>query len=427
MLLRTPQVTDIAGKTVLVRVDYNVPLSKTSPPEVLDARRIDHSLETIAFLIKHKAKVILISHLGRPKSSSDARYSLKPVGEYLAKTKQLPAHFLPATLGEAVTTAVAGMQPGTILLLENLRFFPEEKKGDQAFAKALAKLADVYINEAFSNSHRSHASMVGVPNYLPSFAGLSLAKEVRSLGALLEKPKRPFVVVLGGAKISDKVGAVKNLAQLADIVLVGGAVANNFLKAEGLETFRSYTEEASSDLKKAGIDYTAVAKTLMEEHKTERMLKDGYIPLPKILHPIDVVAAPSLETKSSHQLKTVDLSHDMADKPENKQLLYLDIGPKTTRLFSEIILQAGTIFWNGPMGVWENPLFANGTKTVAQSIASSSGTSVLGGGDTIAAIDHFKMEHDFSYVSAAGGAALDFLGGTTLPALKPLLDAGKEK
>ncbi len=423
MRVRTPLVSDIAHKTVLLRVDYNVPLTKTTPAEIRDPRRIVQSLKTLTFLLEHNAKVIIISHLGRPKSAEDKHFSLQPAAEYLAQVQKLPVSFVPEIIGSNVQNAIATMEPGTALLLENLRFNPGEKKNDPEFAQELARLAEVYIDDAFSNAHRNHASMVGVTKHLPSFAGFSLEQEVRSLARLLEEPKRPFVVVLGGAKISDKVAAVTNLANLADIVLVGGAVANNFLKAEGLETFRSYTEEASVELKKEGVDYTQVAGSIIAEHKTEKMLKDGYIPLPKILYPIDVVAAPGLETTAKTDVQTIDLSHDMEDTNEHKQLLYVDIGPKTQKLFSEVLLQAGTIFWNGPMGVWENPLFEKGTRTVATAIAESHATSVLGGGDTIGAIHHFKMEDRFSYVSAAGGAALDFLGGTVLPGVKPLLDA----
>ncbi len=421
MQVRTPSVRDIAEKTVLLRVDYNVPLTKETPAQIRDPRRIIQSIETLRFLLKNKAKVVIISHLGRPKSPQDLHLSLQPVAEYLSQVEKLPVAFLPQTIGSVVADTIEQMKPGTAVLLENLRFFPEEKENGARFARALATLAEVYINDAFSAAHRAHASVVGVTKHLPSFAGFALEKEVRSLGNLLEKPKRPFVVVLGGAKISDKVGAVKNLANIADIVLVGGAVANNFLKAEGLETYRSYTEEASADLKKEGINYTQVAGALIAEHKSERMLKDGYIPLPKILYPIDALAAPALETTDSTLVKTIDLSHDMLDKPEKTQLLYLDIGPKTRKLYSEILSQAGTIFWNGPMGVWENPLFARGTRAISQAIAESPATSVLGGGDTIGAIHHFKIETKFSYVSAAGGAALDFLGGVLLPGIEPLL------
>ncbi len=420
--LRTFTPADIQNKTVLIRVDFNVPLIETSKGwTVKDDRRIQRALPTIELLIKHNAKVILMSHLGRPKSATDPKYTLKNVAEYIEKKFSLPITFVPAVVGAPVHDAQVGQQPGTILLLENLRFYSEEKANDPVFAKQLAGLADVYINEAFSAAHREHASIVGVPEHIPAFAGLSLTEEVTALQTLLDEPKKPFVVVLGGAKISDKVGALKNLSRVADIVLIGGAAANNFLKADGYEIYRSFVEEkvgAGASEK----DYTRVARRIIAEHKTEKILKDGYIPLPKIIYPIDVLAAPSLETHALTRIKTIDLSHGMADQDESAQLFYLDIGPKTRKLYSEILAKAGTIFWNGPMGVWENPVFAEGTKAIAKTIAQSDARTVIGGGDTIAAAHFFHVEHKFSYVSAAGGAALELLSGEMLPGLKPLLN-----
>lgn len=421
MKLKLPLISKIKNKTVLVRVDYNVPLVNIKGKvTVKDDRRIRDSLETIVFLIEHGAKVVLMAHLGRPKSPADHQYSLLPVADHLQKLLHKTVHFIPQTVGVEVQDAIKAADPGSISLLENLRFYPEEKKNDPAFSKALSSLADVYINEAFSASHRSHASIVGVAHHLPAFAGFALAREVQALSSLMEKPKKPFVVILGGAKISDKVGALTHLANLADIVLIGGAIANNFLKAEGFEIYRSFVEEAINVKDGEAKDYTHVAAQLIEEHKTEKVLKDGYIPLPKIIYPIDVLAAPSLETTSEKQLQILDLSHDMADTDEKTKLLYLDIGPKTQKLYKEIIAGAGTIFWNGPMGVWENTLFASGTKTIAKAIVGSKAETVLGGGDTIAAAHHFHYEYKFDYVSAAGGAALEFLSGITLPGLKPL-------
>lgn len=412
----------VENKTVIVRVDYNVPLNKKADPiTVKDDRRMRGSMETIEFLLKHDAKVVLISHLGRPKSDQDKELSLAPVAEHLSELLEKKVQFVDETVGEKVEKAVKEAPRGSVLLLENLRFQSQEKENDSHFAKQLAALADVYVNEAFSASHRSHASVVGIPKHLPAFAGFSLTKEVETLGQLMDKPKKPFVVILGGAKISDKVGTLIHLAKLADIVLIGGAVANNFLKAEGFEIYRSFVEEKTNVKDGAPEDYTAVAAQLIDNYKTEKTLKDGYIPLPKLIYPIDVVVAPSLETKSQSEVKEIDLSHDMADTEEHKQLQYLDIGPKTRKLYKEIIEEAGTVFWNGPMGVWENPLFAEGTKTIARAITQSSARSVLGGGDTIAAAHHFHFEHKFDYVSAAGGAALEFLSGEILPGLKPLL------
>lgn len=419
--LKTVTPADVAHKTVLVRVDFNVPLKETAKGwTVKDDRRIQRALPTIELLLKQDCKVILMSHLGRPKSPKDTKYTLRSVAEYMTEKCKLPVTFVPAVVGAPVRDALVQQKPGTILLLENLRFYPEEKANDPVFSKQLAGIADVYINEAFSAAHREHASIVGVPEHIPAFAGLSLTEEVTALSKLLDQPKRPLVVILGGAKISDKVGALKNLSNVADIVLIGGAAANNFLKAEGFEIYRSLVEEkigAGAQEK----DYTKVAKRIINAHKTEKVLKDGYIPLPKIIYPIDVLAAPSFDTKSEHRVKTINLSHGMADKDEEAQLFYLDIGPKTQKLYSEIIAKAGTIFWNGPMGVWENPLFAKGTKTTAKAIVQTKAESVIGGGDTIAAAHHFHVEHKFSYVSAAGGAALELLSGEMLPGIKPLL------
>ena len=236
---------------------------------------------------------------------------------------------------------------------------------------------------------------------------------------MMTNPEHPFVIILGGAKISDKVGAIEHLAKVGDIVLVGGAVANSFLKAEGLKIYKSFIEDAPADLKKQNIDYTDVAKSLVEEHKKEKMLMDGYIPLPKIVYPIDVIAAHSLKETNPKKTKIIDLTID--NKNHDKNLLYLDIGPKTIKLYKEIIAHAKTIFWNGPMGVWENQILSQGSKKIAASIALAEADSIIGGGDTIACITHFGLEKQYTYVSAAGGAALDFLSGKELPGLKVLL------
>lgn len=439
MQLKLPQLNDIANKTVLLRVDYNVPLKKNDDGtiEIEDTTRIEASLETIKFLLENNAKVVIIAHLGRPKAN-DHSLSLEPIADYLKDKCQPPAAFCPSCIGDEAKKCVESLNSGELIVMENLRFHDEEEANDENFAKQLSELADVYINDAFSNAHRAHASMVGVTKFLPSFAGFNLEKEVTALSSLLDSPKRPFVVILGGAKISDKVSAVEHLSDLADIVLVGGAVANDFLKAEGLEIYRSYIEDASSDKSKQDVDYVAFAKKLIDDHKNERMLKDGYIPLPKILYPIDVLAAPKALATSYQSTSiintpmtndqwpmTIDLSHGMEDTDEQVDLQYLDIGPSTIKLFSEIIAQAGTIFWNGPMGVWENILFEKGTKDIAIAITNSPAKTVIGGGDTISAVDHFELKHKFTYVSAAGGAALDFLGGKMLPAIEPLLLSSK--
>lgn len=426
MTIHTPQANDVAAKTVLVRVDYNVPLKEGGGFwQIADDQRIKASIKTIEFLVENKAKIILMSHLGRPKSTKDKKFSLKPVADYLKYQLKLDIKFAPDCIGQVAQTAAQALKPSQILLLENLRFHAEEKQNDKNFASQLASLAQVYINEAFSNSHRAHASMVGVPALLPHFAGFALKNEVENLKNLMISPKRPFVVVIGGAKISDKVEAVKNLSRLADIILVGGGVANNFLKADGIEVHKSFLQDVSSDLNKKNIDYVKVADKLMTKNRTEKILKDGYIPLPKILYPTDVIAAkpavmanknPNVPAVEETQL--IDLYKDYKDTPDDEDLMYLDIGPKTIRLYQEVIMQAGTIFWNGPMGVFEKNVFSRGTSEIARTIAKSGAMTVLGGGDTIAAIKKFGLNDRYDYVSAAGGASLDLLAGKKLPGLE---------
>lgn len=426
MKLKLPKISDIKNKTVLVRVDYNVPLKKNKVGivEVVNDERITASLDTIHFLLKHNAKIVLASHLGRPKSAKDLKCSLRPVAEYMRTKLKLPVIFSKECIGKNAQKEVFLAKKGEIILLENIRFHDGEEQNDADFANELAKLAVVYINEAFSTSHRAHASIVGVAKNLPSFAGFALEKEVSTFAKMMEDPKKPLVIILGGAKISDKVGAIEHLAKIADIVLVGGAVANSFLKADGLEIYKSFIEDAPADLKKKSINYTDVASSLLEAHKNEKMLMDGYIPLPKIVYPIDVVAATSLEETNKNKTEIIDLTidHTHIHEHHNKGLLYLDIGPNTIKLYQEIISQAKTVFWNGPMGVWENPLFAHGSKKIAASVALNHGLSIIGGGDTISCATHFRLEKEYGYVSAAGGAALDLLSGKKLPGLTLLED-----
>lgn len=413
----TPQL--VTNKKVLVRVDFNVPLKQVGNNTVVaDNNRIRQTLETIQFLQQHKAIVLLISHLGRPQGDSEENLSLECVATELANLLQTKVVFIHDCIGTETKKQVSLLQPGQVTVLENLRFYEGEKKNDREFTKDLASLADLYVNEAFSTAHRAHASIVGIPKYLPSYAGFAFAKEVTTFHQLMTKPKRPFVMIIGGAKISDKVSAIENLTTIADAVLVGGGVANNFLKADGFDIAKSYLQDAPADLKKQGIDYVDVAEELLEETKQDRLMIDGYIPLPKIVYPTDVLAAKNPESNTSQQVELINNNHEVAMQ---QNLMYLDIGPKTTHLFKEVILQAGTIFWNGPMGVFENKTFETGTKEVAMAVAKASATTILGGGDTIAAVRAFGLEDRFDYVSAAGGAALEFLSGKTLPGIEPLL------
>lgn len=421
MKLRLPTPSDVQHKRVIVRVGFDVPLEGSGKNlTVADDQRIQAALPTIQFLLENQAKVILISHLGRPAGNGyEAQYSLKPVAEYLQTLLPAPVTFCTAWTGAEAKTVVDELQEGEVLLLENLRFDEGEEKNTANFAQGLAKLGDVYINDAFSVSHRSHASIVGLTKYLPSFAGFDLAKEVEALSVVRDNPKRPLIVVIGGAKISDKVEAIVNLADVADLVLIGGGIANNFMKAEGLEIHKSFVQDAPADLKKKGHNYINVAEDLLAKMKTEKVWVAGYIPVPKILYPLDVIAAPSPDSTDT---QIIDLTHNSQDRPENRDLMYLDIGPKTRQLYRELISYGATIFWNGPMGMFEKPQFAEGTKEIAQTIASNTGkaVTVLGGGDTLAAVNDFGLTGKYTYVSTAGGASLDFLAGKDLPGLKPL-------
>ena len=418
MKLRLPTNLDVKNKKVLVRVDYNVPLKKTKDGwQVEDDQRIISSLETIKFLQKNHAKIILITHLGRPKGKFKIGLSSQPVAKYLTQKLGIKTNFINECVGAKVKQAINQLSAGDILLLENLRFHVQEKKNDKKFAKQLATLADIYINEAFSSSHRAHASTEGITHYLPSFAGFGLQKEISTLHKLMTEPKHPFLIIVGGAKISDKIGALENLLQIADGVLVGGAVANNFLKAQGIETHKSYLQDTPADLKKEGVNFIKLADELIQETKTEKILKDGYIPLSKIIYPVDVVAAASPD---STKTQIIDLTHDMKDSTHDKNLMYLDIGPKTIKLYQELISQAGSVFWNGPMGYFEKAPFKKGTIKIAQALAKSKAKTIAGGGDTVDAINDLNLKNDFTYVSTAGGASLVFLAGQKLRALKPL-------
>jgi phosphoglycerate kinase len=420
---------DWAGKTVLLRTDFNVPL--TDSLEVADTSRIEAAIPTIRLLVENNCKVVVISHLGRPKNEEDTKYSMKPVqktlNEILKKSGQtVDVSFYASTVGNDRNVHIENMKPGTVTVLENLRFNSGEKSNETSFAKSLAQGCDVFVNEAFSVCHRSDASVVGLPKLMPSFAGLALEKEVNTWQKLMEEPKRPFVMIIGGAKISDKVGAVQHLTKIADAVLVGGGTANNFLKAEGFEIYKSYLEESasgtykksshSSKKSKKVANYVKVAEHLLEDTRAEKIIVDGYIPLPKIIMPSDVVAA-----RSMHSAKTEIVELTSSDVISSRSdVMYLDIGPKTIHLFKEVIEEAGTIFWNGPLGVFENDAFAAGTKEIGKAIAASDAYSIIGGGDTLAAATKYNILDEFDYVSVAGGAALEFLSGKTLPGLEDL-------
>ncbi|OGJ37845.1 MAG: phosphoglycerate kinase [Candidatus Pacebacteria bacterium RIFOXYB1_FULL_39_46] len=419
MKLRSLSAEFIKNKRVLLRVDYNTPMQKIGQKyQIVDDTRLQITLPTIKFLLKNKAKIIICSHLGRPEGKFVAKYKLDPIAKHLEKLLGQPVKKINVSIGPEAQKAVADLEPGQILMLENTRFHPGEKANSPEFAQQLASLAEVFVNDGLAVSHRAHASVVGVTNYLPSLAGFALIEEVSHLESLIKKPQHPFVAIVGGAKISDKVEAIRNLSEIANVVLVGGGVANNFLKADGVEVYRSYLEETSVGGKKKKISFVKIARNLLRKTKAEKMLLRGYIPLPKIIYPFDVIATDNLDHPTKQ--KTIILADDN-DSEEKQNWMFVDIGPKTQKLFREVILQAKTVFWNGPMGVFEQKKFAQGTQAIASAVAQVKGKTVVGGGDTISAIKNLGFEKRFDFLSAAGGAALELLGGKLLPGLKPLL------
>lgn len=435
MLLPTPKITDVKNKTVIVRVDFNVPLKRVLRKngenfyQVADDQRIRNALETINFLTEQNAKVVLISHLGRPDGKVKNAESLEPVAKYLAKRFNLTVSFSVDCLGQKTKTAVEQLQPGEILLLENLRFHSEEENNDSAFAAELASLADLYVNEAFSASHRAHASIVGIPKLLPAFAGFALAFEEKMLSKILKDAKSPFVVIMGGAKIDDKVQTLKNLAKQADFLLLGGGLSNAFLKAGGLETHKSY-------LGKNEEETLETAQNILQTHKTERSLVQvedelgsrKSLPLSKIILPLDVKAAVAKDVTHKKQVQNIELLRNMQDHQADLDLKYLDLGPKTINLYKFIISQAKTVFWNGPLGVFENPLFNQASRSIARAIASldkTEVTTICGGGETGELVNQLGLRDRFTHVSTAGGAALEFLAGEKLPGIEALKKSDK--
>ena len=380
---------DVENKKVLVRVDFNVPIKEG---KVKDDTRIVAALPTIKYLLEHGAAVILCSHLGRPKDGPDPVFSMKPVADYLATLIENPVKFAEDCIGLKAEEAAAALQMGEVLVLENTRFHKEETKNDPGMSKALASLADLYVNDAFGSAHRAHASTAGVADYLPAAAGFLLQKEIQYLGNAIADPARPFVAILGGAKISDKIGVIKNLLTKADKILIGGGMANTFLKAQGYEMADSLVEAEVLD----------VAKDLLAQSAGKLML------------PVDMVLANAFDQES--EMKTVDLG----DVPAGWRVL--DIGPKTVEAFNAVVADAGTVVWNGPMGVFEFPKFAAGTFAVAKAVAESNAVSIIGGGDSVAAINQSGLDDKITHISTGGGASLEMLEGLELPGLAVLND-----
>ncbi|WP_066633381.1 phosphoglycerate kinase [Desulfolucanica intricata] len=390
---KSVQDIDVNGKRVFVRVDFNVPLNDQG--EVTDDTRIRAALPTIQYLIDHRAKVILASHLGRPKGNVVEKYRLTPVALRLSELLGKEVIKTDDCIGEEVKAAVDKMQEGDVLLLENVRFYPGEEKNEAGFAKSLAELAEVYVNDAFGTAHRAHASTRGIADFLPAAAGFLMEKEIRMLGSALEDPKRPFVAIIGGAKVSDKISVIDNLLEKVDKLLIGGGMANTFFKAQGYNVGKSLLEA----------DKVELAKELINKARARGV---------EFLLPVDVVTALAASPDAEPRVVAVD------SIPE--EYMALDIGPETVKKFGEALKGSGTVVWNGPMGVFEMEPFAKGTEAVARAMADSGAITIVGGGDSAAAVEKTGLADKMTHISTGGGASLEFLEGKELPGVVVLQD-----
>ena len=390
---KTVRDLDVAGKKVLVRVDFNVPLNDKG--EITDDTRITASLPTIQYLLEQKAAVILMAHLGRPKGQVKPELSLAPVAKHLGKLLGKKILFAPDCVGESAQAAASKLKPGHILLLENLRFHKEEEKNDMEFAEKLASLADLYVNDGFGVSHRAHASVEGVTHFLPAAAGFLLEKEIQYVGQAVTNPLHPFVAIIGGAKVSDKIGVISNLLDKVDTLLIGGGMANTFLAAQGYKMGKSLVEEDKLDL----------AKELLAKAKKNKV---------NMLLPTDLVMAAAFAPDAEHVTEKV--------KNLNQAYMALDIGAETSKAYAEALADAKMIVWNGPMGVFEMDAFCKGTEAVAKAVAKSRATSIVGGGDSVAAIEKLGLAKRITHISTGGGASLEYLEGKVLPGVAALDD-----
>ncbi len=390
---QTVKDVDVRGKRVLVRVDFNVPLAEGT---VTDDTRVRAALPTLRYLVDHGARVIVMSHLGRPKGEPDPQFSLRPVRRVLQRLLGRNVVFVDDIVGPEAHDAVARMVDGEIIMLENVRFNAGEKTNDPEFAKALASLADIYVNDAFGAAHRAHASTAGVAQYLPAVAGMLLAREVETLTAMLMNPERPFVAILGGSKVSDKIGVIDRMLECVDTLLIGGGMCFTFLVAKGVDVGRSLVED----------EWIEHAGKMMD-----KALEKGV----EILLPVDFVVADQIvEDAETSIVGREEIPSDM---------MGLDIGPTTSELFKGAVSTARTVFWNGPMGVFEMKPFEAGTREVAMAVARNNrAVSVIGGGDSVAALKKFDLEERVTFVSTGGGASMKLLEGTALPGVEALLD-----
>ena len=393
MAKKTIRDLNVKGKRALVRVDFNVPLDKQG--QITDDTRIVASLPTIQYLLDRGASVVLMSHLGRPDGQVVEKLRLDPVARRLSELLKRPVQKLDESVGPKVQEAADSLRAGDVLLLENVRFHPEEEANEPEFARRLAALGDFYVNDAFGTAHRAHASTAGVAKYLPAVAGLLMEKEINFLGGALENPERPFVALIGGAKVSTKIGVLDNLLGKVDHLLIGGAMANTLLRAQGYDTGRSLVEPDKVD----------VAKRLLETGDE------------KLLLPVDVLLADKAEANARTEVVAVDAIPD--------DMMVVDIGPETIAVYADVLTNAKTVIWNGPMGIFEIPRFANGTKAMAEALAKSDAVSIVGGGDSVAALEQMGLTDKITHVSTGGGASLEFLEGRTLPGVEVLQDAGR--
>ena len=390
MKLNTINEADLKGKRVLIRVDFNVPLKNGV---VTDNTRIKAALPTVKYILEQGASLVVMSHFGRPKGQKNPDFSMAPIAKEFEKLLGRPVKLASDVIGPEVEAEVKALKPGEVLLLENVRFYKEEEGNDPEFAKTLASYGDVYCNDAFGTAHRAHASTEGVSHYLPSYAGFLIEKEVRFMAPLLENPEKPFVAIIGGSKVSSKITVLESLVRTCDTIVIGGGMAYTFLNVLGNSIGKSLFEP----------DYVDTAKAFLEKAKEKGV---------KVILPVDNVCAKEFSETAEPILVNSDNITD--------DLMGMDIGPKTVQLIVDALKDAKSVVWNGPMGVFEFSAFAKGTEEVAKALAASNATTVVGGGDSVAAINKFGLADKISHVSTGGGASLEFLEGKTLPGIKAL-------